>query len=144
MDRKLDIRNEFPRPEYLEGAAPLPLERLLAMVGHLGGALTCFVVPTLLYVTQRDKSAFVVRHACEALNHQITLGFTVLLVCALIAGIPAVAHDWRWSLVVALAALLAVALLVLFLEIHLVIRACQAAWKGRDFRYPLTLRLIRP
>ena len=136
----------FPEPEFLEGAAPTPSERSLALVAHLGGVFTSIVIPAYLYMTQRDKSEFVVRHAREALNHQISICFEAFLLYALAGGVFALLYSggmaWTWSLIATSLVTLAVTLLVLAFEIYLAIRACQEALKGRDYRYPLTIRLI--
>jgi uncharacterized Tic20 family protein len=141
-----DAIEEFPEPEFLEGAPPRPSECTLALVAHLGGVFTSIVIPAYLYMTQRDKSEFVVRHAREALNHQISICFEVFLLYSLGAGVFAAIYSagvvWHWSLLAALIFTLFITLLVLAFEVYLAIRACQKALKGRDYRYPLTIRLI--
>ena len=118
----------------------------MAFVAHLGGFLTSFILPAILMMTQQDKSPYVVRHAREAVNFQLSL-FLHSLFAFVPAGIVFAAfyfHDMRTA--VAILASCAVALLIAIpmsiLEIYFVILACRAALRGRDFRYPLTIRLI--
>ena len=138
--------DDFPEPEYLEGAAPKPHECTLAMLAHLGGLLLSFVPPAILMVTQQDKSHFVFRHAREAVNFQLSLYFHSLLVIVPSASIGFAVYQFnvRWQLCLLLASVVAFILSIpmVILELWIVIRACMAAAKGQEFRYPLTIRLI--
>ena len=136
----------FPEPEFLEGAAPSPSERTTAMLAHFGGLLLSFVLPAILMITQRDKSPFVRRHAREALNYQITLYFYGFVILIPAAGVFAAfyfggAHRGFAILSGCVVAIVFTAVLVA-IEVFLVVRACMAAAKGREFRYPLAIRLI--
>ena len=138
--------DDFPEPEYLEGATPTPHERMLALVAHLGGLLLSFVPPAILMVTQRGKSAFVVRHAREAVNFHITLWFHALLVFLPATGVGAALYltGTRAPIAFLFGSLVALVLsipMVIF-EVLYIVRACLAAGKGQEFRYPLTIRLI--
>src|SRR4051812_21576166 len=68
------------RPPLPEGATRD--ERTLAVMCHVGGFLTAFVVPLVLWLAKRRDSAFVDRHGKEAINFQLTLMvvFAVILV----------------------------------------------------------------
>ena len=140
-----DAIEAFPEPEFLEGAPPSFVERALALLAHAGGIFTSFVVPAVLMMTQRGKSAFVVRHAREALNHQVTLLMGVFLItgAGVLGAVYAAGAEWKWSPFAAGLIILAVSLLMLLLQVYLAVGACQAAMKGRDYRYPLTIRLIQ-
>ena len=137
----------FPEPEFLEGGAPIGAERMLALFAHAGGIFTGVVVPAIVYWNRRKRSDFVVRHAREALNHQITFGIQILLLLGLGAGVTAILpiaglHK-MWSLIAACALTFILVVLTLIFATQSTIRACRAAWNGRDYRYPLTLRFIR-
>ena len=87
-----------------------------------------FVGPLIVWLIKREDDPFVEEHSREALNFQIS---------ALIYGI-----------VSALLILLIIGIfLLLALGIFVVVAAVVAAIKaanGDDFRYPLTIRLVRP
>ncbi len=140
------VEDDFPEPEFLEGAAPSPSECTTAMLAHLGGMLTSFVLPAILMITQHDKSPFVLRHAREALNYQITLYFYGFILLIPAAGVFAAfhfggAHRTFAILSGCVVAIVLTAILVA-IAVFLVVRACMAAAKGREFRYPLAIRLI--
>jgi uncharacterized Tic20 family protein len=97
---------------------PTDGDRVLAAVAHGIGYFTSFVGPLVVSLTAGKKSAYVRRHAIEALNFQIT----VLLVTILTFGLGG--------------------LLWLVIWIPVGIAALSALANGR-FRYPLTLRLIK-
>ena len=58
--------------------------------------------------------------------------------------LPNAGADKMWILLAVCAVTFALVLLVFAFGVHTSVIACKAAWKGRDYRYPLTLRLIRP
>jgi uncharacterized Tic20 family protein len=101
------------RPEVPTGE-----DRLLAAVAHGSGYLTTFIGPLVLMLTGGRRSAYVRRHAVEALNFQLTL----LIIVVVTFGIGALLYAVTW-IVAGIAAL--------------------AGLAGQRFHYPLTLRLIR-
>jgi uncharacterized Tic20 family protein len=111
-------------PQPVRGAdlstpeAPTGEDRLLAAVAHGSGYLTTFIGPLVLMLTSGKRSAYVRRHAVEALNFQLTL----LMVVIVTFGIGALLYAVTW-IVAGIAAL--------------------AGLAGQRFQYPLTLRLIR-
>ena len=146
-----DAIDEFPEPEFLEGAPPKPADCMLALFAHLGGLLfgfiaPGFIAPAILMMMQQDKSEFVVRHARESLNYQLTLLLhaTILLIPGLAVFAAFYFADIKSLVAILISLLVALVLLLLLfaVETYFVIRACIAAMKGRDYRYPLTIRLI--
>ena len=143
-----DAIEAFPEPEFLEGAPPTPADRMLAVVAHAGGFFLSFVMPAILLMTHQDKSPFVARHAREALNYQITLCLHAFIVYVTAIGIGVAVYYsnpkpfWADGVVAGCAIALLLTLLVVILEVVLIIRACRSAFKGRDYRYPFTIRLI--
>ncbi len=139
---------EFPEPEFLEGTHPTPADCMLAVVAHAGGFFLSFVMPAILMMTQGEKSPFVARHAREALNYQITLCFHAFIVYVAAVGFGVAVYvsnpmpNWTDGVVAGCAIALLLTLLLVILEVVLIIRACRAALRGRDYRYPLTIRLI--
>lgn len=137
---------DFPEPEFLEGRAPQSNERTLAMLAHLGGLFFSFLIPAYLMMTQQDKSHFVVRHAREAVNYQLTLFFHAFVLLLPMIGIAALFHyafdKWHWGVLAGSALSLMASFVLIGVEIWFIVRACSAATQGKEFRYPLTIRLI--
>jgi len=104
-------------------------DRNLAMLTHLSGILLGFIVPLIIWLTNKDKSdkAWLNTQAVEALNFQITIAIayvacsilTVILIGALL--MPVV---WLVSLIFS-------------------IIAGMAVNKGESYHYPFALRLIK-
>ena len=140
------VDDDFPEPEFLEGAAPSPSECTAAMLAHLGGLLLSFILPAILMITQQDKSPFVLRHAREALNYQITLYFYGFIISIPAVGVFAAFHFGGAHRTFAILSGCAVGIVftavLVAIEVFLVVRASMAAAKGREFRYPLAIRLI--
>ncbi|MEO5874882.1 MAG: DUF1707 and DUF4870 domain-containing protein [Streptosporangiaceae bacterium] len=93
-------------------------DRMLAGLAHASGVVTFFIGPLLFLLLSGKRSAYVRRHAVEALNFQLTL----LLVTVVTFGVGGILYAVAW-IIASIAALSAVA-------------------QGR-FRYPATLRLIK-
>ncbi|MCB9284467.1 MAG: DUF4870 domain-containing protein [Lewinellaceae bacterium] len=116
---------------------PQPLserdERMFATFAHLS-LLAGFVIPLgniiaplVIWLTQRDKSAFVDAHAKEALNFQITLtilGAGGFLLTFILIGVP-------FLILIGLAAL------------AFCIIGAMKANRGEEYVYPFNLRIIR-
>ncbi|MGH9246130.1 MAG: DUF4870 domain-containing protein [Acidimicrobiales bacterium] len=102
-------------------------QRLWGMLSHLGGIVLGFIAPLIVMLTQGEKSAYVRRHAVEALNFQILVAIayivSIILIFAII-GLVLLPVVWIGSLV-------------------LMIMAGLAANKGQDYRYPVNLRLVK-
>jgi uncharacterized Tic20 family protein len=104
-------------------------DKTLAMLTHLSGIILSFIVPLIIWLTNKDKTdkGFLNDQAKEALNFQITLlivyvvgtVLTVILIGALI------------NLVAWLACII------------LSILAALKANEGVAYRYPFALRLIK-
>lgn len=119
-----------------DSAAPrAPSAHAWAMACHLCGLLDFGVgffllgvlVPLCIWLSQKDLDPFIDRQGKEALNFQLNLLFwtVVSIPLILLCGLGFV-----------MLALLAVA------EVVLVILAAIAAAEGREWRYPLILRII--
>lgn len=104
-------------------------DRNLAMLTHLSGILLGFIVPLIIWLTNKDKSdkAWLTTQAVEALNFQITIALayvactvlTIILIGALL--MPVV---WVVSIIFS-------------------IIAGMAVNKGESYRYPFALRLVK-
>jgi uncharacterized Tic20 family protein len=101
------------------------LDPLLASFASAGGL--GWVVPLVIWMTFRDRSAFVAEHAKESLNFQITLTIAMaasaLLVTVLIGFllIPAVA----------------------IVALIFMVQASLAGYRLQGYRYPLCFRFIK-
>jgi hypothetical protein len=101
---------------------------MLAHLAPFAGALVGlpFLGPLVVFLTYKDRSAFVRRHAVESLNFQLSLliGYLIsaLLMLVLIGFFTA--------------AIIAVASIVLQ------ILGAVAANRGEEYRYPLTIRFV--
>ena len=104
-------------------------DRSLAMLTHLSGILLGFIVPLVIWLTNKDKpeKAWLNEQAKEALNFQILIAIAyvacTILVVILIGGL-----------------LLPVVWLV---NLIFCILAGVAVNKGENYRYPFSLRLIK-
>ncbi len=104
-------------------------DRQLAMLTHLSGILLGFIVPLIIWLTNKDKAekAWLNEQAKEALNFQIMVAIAyvacMILAFIIIGGLlmPVV---WIVNLIFC-------------------ILAGMAANKGENYRYPFSLRLIK-
>jgi uncharacterized Tic20 family protein len=129
-----------------DGAGPASDERILALLCHLGGLFTWIVMPLVLWVVKKAESPFIDHHGKEAINFQLflTLPYFLILGAASVVAIAGVTGEMDS----ATAILWGVVCTGLFgaltvYEIVVAIVATIAAARGKLFRYPCTLRLIR-
>ncbi|GAB3171387.1 hypothetical protein GCM10027059_39570 [Myceligenerans halotolerans] len=117
-------------------APPVPLrpdeERTWALVAHLGGLMWIiglgFVPSLIVWLVYKDRSRFVEAEAKEALNFQITLviaGIGIAIITAITFGLGALLY------------------LVFIAALVFMIMAAVEASKGRPYRYPVNIRLIK-
>ncbi len=97
-----------------------------AVLAHILGLLTGFLVPLILFLVIKDKP-FAKDQAAEALNFQITVSLAYLVSAIL--------------MLIYIGALLA--FLVLILDTVFCIIAAVAASKGKAYRYPIAIRFVR-
>lgn len=124
------------QPPYGYGPQPLTPsdERTWAMVAHLGPPILAllsagilpFLVPLLIWLFLRDRSAYVADQAKESLNFQLTLliAYIVgLILIVAIVGIFIVVAAWVISIVFA-------------------ILAAMAVNRHEAYRYPINIRMV--
>lgn len=104
-----------PGPDAAQATAE---DRMLAAVAHGIGYPTLFIGPLILMLVSGKRSAYVRKHAAEAVNFQLT----VLLITIVTFGLGGVLYAVTW-IAAAIAAIIALS--------------------GRDFRYPWILRLVK-
>ncbi|MDR2722208.1 MAG: DUF4870 domain-containing protein [Cellulomonadaceae bacterium] len=99
----------------------------VSLWSHVGGLLTGFVVPLILWLMFKDRSAFAGEHAKEALNFQIVVAIALfvssLLTIAFIGFvlIPA----------------------VFVIDIIFAVQGAMAGNRLQPYRYPWTFRFIK-
>ena len=102
-------------------------ERTLALLCHLGGVIGSFVVPLIIWLVKKDQSKFLDDQGKEALNFQITMAIALLISFA--------------TIFIFIGAVLFPAVIVV--NIVFCILGGLEANKGKLYRYPFTLRLIK-
>lgn len=121
--------------------APRPLsaseERNWALASHIGTLVAAwlamgFLCPLVIWLVFRERSEFVRRHALDSLNFQISL----LIYSAVGVIVSLVTFGLGAIVVVPVAAVVAIVALVF------IVLATIAAADGREYRYPLTIRLV--
>ena len=96
-------------------------DRQMGMFCHLGGIMG-IVLPLVLWLTQKEKSAFMDEHGREAVNFQITM---------------LIAH------VLGMCTFGLLNILLFPLNILFCVLAGMAANRGEDYQYPLCIRFIK-
>jgi uncharacterized Tic20 family protein len=118
----------------MTGAGPTQDERTWGMFAHLSAfAVFIFplggniIAPLVIWLTRRDRSAFVEMEAREALNFNITVALGWLVCGSLtfvLIGVPLGAVLFLYWLVMAIV-------------------AGVKASEGAGFRYPISIRLVK-
>jgi uncharacterized Tic20 family protein len=123
-----------PSDTPASSAAPTENERTWGMLAHLSALagvvvwlLGCVLGPLAVYLWRRDSSEFVAGHAREALNFNITVALAALVCIAL--------------MVVFVGFILGTALFIAWLVLTLI--AAIRASEGERYRYPFSLRLVK-
>ncbi|MCD6418610.1 DUF4870 domain-containing protein [bacterium] len=101
-------------------------ERTMALLVHIGGIITGFIVPLIIWLIKKDESDFVDHHGQEALNFQIT----VLIAMFVSAILTYVVIDCLLLSVVMIA------------DIVFGVLAAVAANKGEWYKYPVSIRIV--
>lgn len=123
-----DLNDAMAPPPPPAGTASQE-DRTLALITHLSGIVLSFIVPLVIWLTNKDKGdkGFLNDQAKEALNFQITL-FIAYVIC------------WILTLLLIGALLIPIVWLV---NIIFSILAGVKANEGVAYRYPFALRLIK-
>jgi len=107
--------------------SPSKAECNLATLTHMLGIVLGIIGPLIIWFLKRERPSFSANAAREALNFQITI-FIAFIVCMILKSIP-------FGLL-----LLPV---ILIANLVLSIIAALNAAKGKAYRYPVSIRLIR-
>jgi len=100
--------------------------RMWSMFAHLGGLLTTFVVPLVIYLIYKDRDPFIRRHAVQALNFQIIIAIG-LFISSLLTAV--------------LIGFLTYPLFVILSVVFSII-AAMAANKGEEYTYPMVPQMV--
>lgn len=102
-------------------------DNTLSVIAHIGGLLTSFVAPLVIWLMQKEKGGNAKANALEALNFQITI---------MIA--------WAVAMVLSFVFIGALAFpLITIADVVFAIMGAMAASKGEVYKYPYTLRLVK-
>jgi uncharacterized protein len=124
---------------HASSLAATPDERTWGMLAHLLSFVAAyialgFVAPLLVLVIKGPSPGFIREHATESLNFQLST-----LIWVAVAGAVAM-----MTLGIGLLAVIPAAALYGVFYVVVVILGGLAANQGRSFRYPLTIRLVKP
>jgi uncharacterized Tic20 family protein len=113
-------------------------ERTWAVIAQIGTLVAAwlamgFLCPLAIWLIFRNRSDYVRRQALESLNFQISL----LIYTAIAIVLVLITFGLGVLIVIPLIVIGAIAALVV------IILATLAAANGQDYRYPLTIRLVR-
>lgn len=115
-----------------QGYAPVPLrpdeERTWATLAHIGGIILSFIAPLVIWLVYKDRSRFVEAEAKEALNFQITLVIVAIALAILTPITFGIAGILYLAFIPAL--------------VFMILAAVEGS-KGRPYRYPVNIRIIK-
>lgn len=120
---------ETPPPPPAQPAAPLSDNdaRTYATIAHAGNIIFPAVAPLIMWLIGKDKSSFVDQEGKEALNFGI-LAIIVYVVSSILMFVLIGFLTWAAMAIVALI---------------FGIQGAMKANKGENYRYPVSLRLIK-
>jgi len=108
----------------------------LSLLAHLFLPYVAIIAPIIMWLTRREKSAYIDDHGREAVNFQITFVAYSLLLPAIAAIIGTITCG------VGLILLIPAVLGPYILALVGMIQAAMAANRGEFYRYPMTIRLL--
>jgi len=118
---------ETPSQAAPETAAVSQDSKNMGMLCHLLGLFTCFLGPLILWLIKKDNDQFVDSQGKEALNFQITVIFAIIASYILMIVFIGI---FLW-------------LATIICDLIFCIMASVAASKGENYRYPVSIRLIK-
>lgn len=124
----MDINEATAVPPSPSGAASQE-DKTLALLTHLSGIILSFIVPLIIWLTNKDKAdkGWLNDQAKEALNFQITIAIAYVICTVLV--------------VILIGGLLAP--IVWLVNVIFCIIAGMKANEGVAYRYPFAIRLIK-
>ncbi|MFI6498408.1 DUF4870 domain-containing protein [Nonomuraea typhae] len=116
-----------PHAPGVYGPRPGTDDTTMAMVAHLLGLVVSWIGPLIIYLMKKDESPYVRDQAAEALNFQLTM-----FIGYFVAGILTI---------ILIGFLLLPVIWIVSLIFH--IQAAIATNKGANYRYPISIRMIK-
>ncbi len=105
---------------------PTSDEKTMGILVHIGGIVTGFIVPLIIWLIKKDESDFIDHHGLEALNFQITVAIASIISAILIyAVIGCILLPTIWVG-----------------DIVFGVLAAVAANKGEWYKYPISIRMV--
>jgi len=126
-DSKPDADTAVPQEEATDAVAVSKDARTMALLSHLLGVFTSFLVPLIIYIIKKDEDKFIEDQSKEALNFQITIMI-------------------GWFAAFALSFIVIGVILMPVLVIGNFVFGILAALKSNEgiaYRYPCTIRLVK-
>jgi len=118
-----------PPPEEEPTASvwePTSDEKTMGILVHIGGIVTGFIVPLIIWLIKKDESDFIDHHGIEALNFQITVVLASIV-----------------SAVLTYALIGCILLPIVWVgDIVFGVLAAVAANKGEWYKYPISIRMV--
>lgn len=108
----------------------------LAVVAHLGILMFAVLVPAVVFFTVGQRDAFIRRHSAEAFNFQLTL---LVLWLAAVSVLVATSLAGRHTPVF----LLPIMMIALGSAIAVSVVAAVRAYRGRSWRYFVSLPILK-
>lgn len=102
-------------------------DKTLGIIAHIGGLVTSFVAPLLIWLMQKDKTGMAREHALEALNFQITViiaSMVAMFLTLLLVGVLLYP-------------------LIFLADLFFSIQGAIAASEQKPYKYPFSLRLFK-
>ena len=106
---------------------PTQDDKTLAILTHLSGIFFSIIVPLIVWLTAKESKPWLSGQSKEALNFQITILIAYVISCALtlvLVGFFLFFIVWAVNIILCIVA------------------AIQTS-QGREYSYPLTLRLVK-
>ena len=100
--------------------------RMWSLFAHIGGLLTTFIAPLVIFLIYRDRDPFIRRHALQALNFQIII---------------AIGYFLSSLLMVVVIGFLTYPLFFILSVVFSII-AAMAANKGEEYTYPMVPQMV--
>jgi len=120
---------ESPNQSTPKASSATADDRTFAMLAHVLGVFTWFLGALIIWLVKKDQSKFVEANAREAMNFQLTVGIgyaALAVMSCLTHGLALVLYP-----------------IIYILNIVFSVLGCVEANKGRIYRYPVAIRLIK-
>jgi uncharacterized Tic20 family protein len=120
------------QPNTILGTEEQPLvtptsdEKTMAILSHILALVTGFIGPLIIYLVKKD-SPYVLAHARESLNFQITM---------------TIAYIIAWMLVFILIGFVLIPLIIITNLVFIIIATIRAS-ENKLYKYPLSIRLVK-